>query len=501
MSCANCGTPLFNKNARPSLGRLRIRRMLRHPIMTTIAYLLVLSSACWLGSRTIWKQYDILQMPSLLLGLFSSFGALAIGLSIVRIAQWARFGKFDWTLWKIAQFRHGSPTVWFLILALFSTAVAIVIGPPPDQIDELFKTLETSREGLEIVKDRAKQLRLQPRYASNEEITFVEKVADYWTRSGTLKQEESLNQANSFLRQVNHPQLRVRSWSLVMAADGFDRAGRQSDAMTLYTQVAQIKEAPEFLHAWALNELGIFSYQTLNDIKTAIEYWKQTINIKPTSGVLDNLALAYADNGNFDAAEAQYVEAERLLLKESAAPTNPKRPLRFAVLYANWANCLRRRMEAEGISSSESVTYKRGIELCKKAAKELPCHLDAYWIEARIAITAADWQTARAAIQASKHAVDKCDLSRFKLRDISPRMNLWLEAVVNFTSPNAERVEANLRRRFLETFKDFKTAPYTSIHRFLAEVKASDLSIDDDLRFLTGMADKGFFEESLPKSQ
>ncbi|MBK8039829.1 MAG: hypothetical protein IPK22_22255 [Verrucomicrobiaceae bacterium] len=478
------------------LAQLGFRKLLRHPASVLTAYLALLGAVCWLGSRTLWKQYDLMQAPSLLMGFCSSVGAALLGLSIARMAQWTSLGRFDWAGWRIRAFRHGLPTLAFLFGGVLALTAAFVAGPAPDLLDKLFARLETSRDGLEVVRDEVKRLRQQPRYASHDEVNFVEKVVDYWQASGKLSHEESLRHGNSFLVSVEHPQPRVKSWALLMAGDAFDRGGRKPDAVVHYTQLMQLPGVRPFLRRWAGTELGNFSYQSLNDVDAAISYWKKALEIKPTSGLLDNLALAFADNGDWIAAEENFKQAEGLLLQEANDPTKPKRPQRLASLYSNWANCIRRRMLKEGVSSKASPEYQRSLAIAQKAQTGMECYLDAYWTECRLALAVHDWETARQAIKKSGKILKSpggCDLTRFDYDEIGPAMNLWLECLIAFSDPAVKKATPELLNRLQEALNGFEAQPFATLHNFLLLVQANDVSIDEDVKVLMEMADQRFF--------
>lgn len=478
-------------------GKLRARRFLRHPLTVCVSYLLLLACACWFGSRTIWQRYDILQAPSLLLGLCSSVGAVFVGLSVIRIAQWSMPSRKGIDQWRITQFRHGVPTSVFACMAVLFGAAGHLAGPAPDLLTRVFKQAETSREGLDVVRDQIKILRNQPRYESSQELDVLEKVINYWSASGStqMSREKYLQQANSFLVFIDVPNIQIQSWTMIMAADAFDRAGRKTDAVVYYSKVAQMPDASKFLVRWASLELGNYSYTNLKDTEAAISFWKAAIDIKPTSGLLNNLALALADDSNWEAAEKMYIDAEKLLIKEASNPANPRRPLRWAVLYANWANCIRRRMASEGISDASNELYKKAVDLCDKAIKEMPCHLDAYWIRTRLAVVTGDWAAGGKAIDSAQKVVQngECDLDRFSFDKIAAPMNLWLRCLLDFHQTRGN-LSNELRSQLSVAFQGFSTAPYSSLHEFLLVVATTDLSIEEDMKILARMADDGFLD-------
>ncbi len=432
------------------------------------------------------------------MGLGSSLGGALLGLSILRIANWTKLGQFKWTEWRVRIFRHGLPATAFLFLAMMAIAAAIYIGPPPDRIAQLFAELETaSRERVEVIQADLMQLRQQPRFANNEMVNFLEMVIEFLQSSAKKRtKEEYIKEGNHYVLYVGRAQPPMRIWALLMAGSSFEQAGQKQDAVSYYEQIMKMPGVSRFHLKWAGMALGNHYYEDLHDVPKAIACWQQVLAVQPTSGILQNIALAYADIQDWKMAEDFFVKAEAHLIETERRLDAAKRPGRWAILYSNWANYIGRRIRGDQPSPGmESAEYKRGVELAQKAQSKEECYMDAYWEECRLSIVVGDWLSARNALRKARAHLKntKGRDEEFNYDEIGPEMNLWLECVIAYSDPAVKKCSSEMFARMRESFDGFEADPYSTILAFLKLAKAKGSSINDDEKLVAEMVEKHFF--------
>jgi tetratricopeptide (TPR) repeat protein len=379
-------------------------------------------------------------------------------------------------------------------------AITLCVPDARSPWDALYSSLEGPRETLQRdVAEPLETIKSKPRHADSDDARFIAMVVEYWSEKQRNTTQYS-DYANRFYNHIGSEHVGRRGWSLVLCADALDRGGRKSEAVALYSRAATDKALSPFLQRWALQELGNFSYVTANDVAAAVTFWRQAQAVGSSgAGLLENLAIASADIGNWEAAEDYFRQAEAQLAMIKSKKQVLSLVQKESVLYVNWANTLRRRARVDPAvrdAADAKALLGRAEQLLVRALID-PGYLDQYWVGARVAVDREDLDKARKCLTDASKVLDDpktYDLNRFGYDRHGQAYNAWLEAIVE-NRATRDVLPQSTRSRLEARIEGFSDRPVGSIYALFMRVKESDVAVDEDILDLIRMADQGFLSK------
>ena len=418
---------------------LRMRRLLRKPLIVTILYLMFILSFSYVGSKTIWGNYYIWEIPSLALGAASGLSIAALASVLTGIILASSHTKRKLGVWWLAFVRHGNVSRSLLaftaILIVTAAAIPSKNSPVMDLLNDLSK--KPSDQGKFI--EKWEHLNQYKKYNQDEDFLLLKKIYEY-RQVKQWRPHEYEKWANFFSANQNNPNPRISAWTKMLTADCLDRIGKDNKALEIYKEVSASGVNDDYVKWWSYQEIGNNMYFE-KKYPEAIQSWKQGTAFINAPGLNQNIAIAYEDLKEFATADEYYKKALDALMENMSINNNITLGENSANLYVAWGNMYR--VWAQTITPDKADSQKNYFSKAKsyltKAQNEDPSYLDAYWNMVRLHINLKEYNLARWTIEKALFVLGNAsyyDLNKFNYSLLGKKYAAYLSLLVDFYDPD-----------------------------------------------------------------
>jgi hypothetical protein len=289
--------------------KLWIRRVIRHPISISFSYLLLILGTCAFGSKTVWKDYKLWQIPSLLNATLCSAASILSGLFVLRLISQVSIINFQRI--KYSVIKKGLLTVTFTLLGLSLLIVSIIV-PSHDYLSDLARLCQGPKEIMYEADSLLTKIKSMEKYKDLPILVLYKKVIDFKENSDSWENAAFETFILTLHPYINHSDFKIRSIATLLAAQSFDCLGDFDTAKNYYWSIANDLRCSRYIRNEAFMGLGSISARS-NDMQTAYYLWYKAVLLVPSSSVFENIALYHQTNKQYAIAQHFYDESDRAL--------------------------------------------------------------------------------------------------------------------------------------------------------------------------------------------
>lgn len=468
------------------INELKIRRLLRKPLVVTMLYLTFILSFSYVGSKTIWGNYYIWEIPSLALGAASGLSVAALASILTGIILASSHTKRKLSVWWLAFVRHGNVSRSLLAFTVILIVAAAVIPTRNSPIMDLLSDLSKKRNDQGQFIEKWDYLNQYKKYNQDEDFLLLKKIYEY-RQIKQWRPHEYENWANFFSANQKNSNPRISAWTKILTADCLDRINQNNKAFEIYKEVSASEANDDYVKWWSYQEIGNYMYFEKR-YPEAILSWKKATTFINSPGLNQNIASAYEDLKEFSTADEYYRKALDALRENMSKNNNIALGENSASLYVNWGNMYR--LWAKEPSSDKADSGKNYLNTAKlylnKAQKEDPSYLDAYWSMVRLHIKLNEFNLARWTIEKAIFVLNNAsyyELNRFNYSLLGKKYAAYLSLLVDFYDPDmAAPSESTLQ--LANELIGWKFGREKSLEDFFQAAKDSSLNLTDEYKLL-----------------
>jgi tetratricopeptide (TPR) repeat protein len=450
--------------------------MLTGVAMTTIGVSL-------LSSKVFLTSYAPTQWQNGLLG-------LAFGLILPTLVMWDFISRAWSAKWRQPKPLFRQLHLWIIWVASGVIMLCAMLWPGVNYIDELYRSLESTRDEVPRVSQALDRVRAMPRFADSEHVKFVERAL-FVRRTKSLTEDQVNSTLNFFAPYRKHSDDRLRLWSTLFSAEAYRFTHQIDLQLKLYGEIATDPQASNWQKWYAYEELGSIYFEKNNRIK-ARSNWEEALKHLKTRGVLGNLAVLEEDEGNWAKAAQLYQEAKGVLDEYKKRKNLATLADQEAATYANWCNMLRQQANA---SSQADAPFLReqAVAKCNEAVAAYSPYMDGHWNLARVQLDAKDYIAAENTLRNAlnvHYMLSKTDpesLRRFGYAENGEKYTIWLLVVTRYLSNRSLRSDSALFESFRKSVVGLNKDSLTAIGFLISEMEKHELILDEDKEILEQM--------------
>ncbi|WP_186511017.1 toll/interleukin-1 receptor domain-containing protein [Caenimonas sedimenti] len=473
--------------ARPFMPR-DWRRLAGEVAFLAAAMAVVGAGGAALGSATGFTDYAPWQWPNVLVGLATSLAVPAAALATHLNRLWA-------ARWRKPVRMYRQPLLLVTAVGGLILLVASTVAHDEDRvIADLYHSLETTRAELPRVTQQLAATRAMPRYARSSHLRLIEQVLA--VRKATTLTEDGVNEAVNALSPFHDASdIRQRSWARLMTAEAHSFMDQHDKQLALYEPLAGDERLRPWLRWYAWNEVGRIAYEK-GDRARARVAWEAARRHLETRGVLMNLATLDEDEGRWDDVPGRYKRAEEVLADYKRKHQLENLADQEATLQSNWCTMLRRRARVDAAHAAELRVA--AAKRCSAAMSRYSPLLDSYWNLARVELDAGNHEAARQALQKAYQKIQDLSksspqsLARHGYQTYGDRYTIWLLVAERFLAGKPLAGDAALNAEFQRLVVQLNPSPADAVAALLAQMKARQLTVNDDEGWLAQMRAKAY---------
>ncbi|MDV7341683.1 hypothetical protein RYZ26_18930 [Terasakiella sp. A23] len=237
--------------------KLKIRRLLRKPLVVSTFYLAFIIAFSYVGSKTVWSNYYIWEVPSLAMGAASGLGVAALLSILTGIIFASSYSKNKLTIWWLAFIRHGNVSQFLLVSTITLFIIAAFTPTMTSPVTDLLNDLSKKRNDHGQFIEKWKNLNQYKKYNTDKNFLLLNKIYEYRQRK-QWKPHKYEEWANFFSTYHQNANPRISAWAKFLTADCLDRMNQDAKAFGLYTDVANSKTNDKYAKWWSNGNTPIF---------------------------------------------------------------------------------------------------------------------------------------------------------------------------------------------------------------------------------------------------
>jgi len=465
--------------------------------VVTAFYLAFIVSFSYVGSKTIWSNYYIWEIPSLALGTISGLGVAALVSTLAGGILVSSYTKSKLSVWWLAFVRHGNVSKLLLTSTATLILVTIILPEWNSPVMDLLGDLSKKRNDHGNFIEKWNDLNQYKKYSQDREFLLLNKIYEY-RQNKQWKPHEYEEWANYFSSYHKNSNLRISAWTKILTADCLDRINQETKAFKLYEEVTTIEVADDYVKWWSYQEIGNYMYFE-KKYAEAISSWQKATTFINSPGANQNIAITYEDLNEFSKADEYYKKALDALRENMSKNKNVSLGENTANLYVSWGNMYR--LWAQEVAEDNSRAKKMYINKAKlylnKAQKADPAYLDTYWNMVRLHIELDEYNLARWTIEKALFILNNdsyYELSRFNYNLLGKKYAAYLSLLVDFYDPEMTAPSDSTLKLSKELI-GWRFSRAKSLEDFFKAAKESSLNLTDENKLLESSDFVNFINE------